>query len=588
MLFALCLSLAFSPLVSPAPDDPQLYPPAELRLGHWIEVKGTLEPAVDPTGPLRFLAAEIELTEAEEYESLIGTIVADAQDPKRLQLLGQPVSLSERTEWTGIDPQGALDGQRVRIDGRYRGPAKLSARDVRAWGPGRDRVAGRIDGLRPVPGGIELELLRYVVFVPDSLRVECERDPASLPRIERRWTPAELTGRVDEDDLLAERFELAPGLRLGGQLEFESQAEDEYDLDAGDDEDRVDTEAIARLRLAWRVADDWFARGELKARYLWRDDDEDGYEEDGEVRLGENWIYWRDALPGIDVQVGRQDFDDPREWIYDQDLDGVRWLQTFRSTRLELAAATRWGGDADPRERDAVNLFATYSTLDEDRYLAAWSALRHFEDGSGDTLLHVGTRAIGDFLDGYETWLELGLVAGDEGGRDVFGFGFDLGGTYEWEEPGLVLSAGVAYGSGDDGSGNDGAFRQTGLQDNNGKLGTATSVRYYGELFDPELSNLVVMTAGVSKWIGERTTLALIGHSYRQVEAATFLRDAEVDAAPLGEDLDLGFEFDLVLGSRHFANFDLELATGIFLPGDAFADDAETASFIRGQVRWRF
>jgi hypothetical protein len=43
-----------------------------------------------------------------------------------------------------------------------------------------------------------------------------------------------------------------------------------------------------------------------------------------------------------------------------------------------------------------------------------------------------------------------------------------------------------------------------------------------------------------------------------------------------------------VLGSRHFANFDLELATGIFLPGDAFADDAETASFIRGQVRWRF
>ncbi len=92
----------------------------------------------------------------------------------------------------------------------------------------------------------------------------------------------------------------------------------------------------------------------------------------------------------------------------------------------------------------------------------------------------------------------------------------------------------------------------------------------------------------LSWWFEERSTLALIWHQYTQVEAADFLRDAEVDGALNGIDRDLGQELDLVLGSRHFENFDIELAAGRFFAGDAFSSQDEDATLFRAQIRYRF
>ena len=42
-------------------------------------------------------------------------------------------------------------------------------------------------------------------------------------------------------------------------------------------------------------------------------------EHDAHTTLNEGYAYWRDALGvGWGVQVGRQDFDERREWLYDQ------------------------------------------------------------------------------------------------------------------------------------------------------------------------------------------------------------------------------------------------------------------------------
>ena len=563
-------------------DEEDLVPvrPAELAVGHWVEIKGELGP-----GDL-FTASEVLLTEPDRYESLLGTVSSHSVADGELVLLGQRVTLTEKTDWSDIEPQD-LTGQRVKISGRYRGPGKFSARDVRRRDPGRDRIVGRLDGVETRDGVLELELMRFSVVLEPEAELASEQPVGALPRIPRRWNPPQIEGRINEDDLLRESVEIFPWLRFGGQLEFDTDSEEEFDLDPDDDEDRKDTEIAARLRLAWRLGDDVFARTEARLRSRWRDDDEDGSSDETEVRLGETWVYWRDGFgEGVDLQVGRQDFDDEREWIYDQNLDGLRLVSTGQATRTELSLSTTLGA-AGRRDEGTLNLGGYFSNLDDDKHLAAWFFHRDYERSADGRMTHFGARAIGEWLDPLEVWLDVGAVAGVEDGRDVFGWGADVGGYWRPNDSPFSLIAGYAYGSGDDGSGDDGAFRQTGLQDNNGRFGTVTSIRYYGELLDPELSNLTVFTAGLSWWFQERSTLSVIYHDYAQAEAANFLRDTELDANPTGLDTDLGSEIDLVLGSRAFPSFDIELIGGMFFPGDAFVSDEE-ATFVKLQLRYRF
>ncbi|MEE2664567.1 MAG: alginate export family protein, partial [Myxococcota bacterium] len=90
--------------------------------------------------------------------------------------------------------------------------------------------------------------------------------------------------------------------------------------------------------------------------------------------------------------------------------------------------------------------------------------------------------------------------------HDVQGWGLDLVATWvtNWDwAPGILrppaLSIGYAYGSGDGDTDFEsfGGFRQSVLADNNGKLRGVNRFRYYGELLDPNLSNLQIVTAAL-------------------------------------------------------------------------------------------
>ncbi len=579
MLELLCALLSVSVTVQETePESPAL---SQLAIGHWVEIKGEL------LASGVFEAEEIKVTEPDEEEALLGTVGEHDVSRNELWLLGQRIRISEKTTWTDLNPHDLTD-QRVLISGHYRGPDKFSARDIRMRPEGRARIAGRVDDLRESEQGLELEVMSFLVHVPTTAKLSADGSVSALQQIPKRWTPPQMSGRVDEDDLLRENFQIAPWLRFGGQVEINSDYEDDFDLDSVDKADRWDTEAALRLRLAWRLADDVFARTEVVGSYRWRDDQEDGYSIADRIRPGENWVYWRNLLGDtVDLQVGRQDFDDSREWIYDKDLDGVRLISTGDTLRAQYFAATILGGAASQRDQGSINVGAYLSNLDDDQQLAAWFLHRDFEQGNDGRLTHVGLRAIGDWWSPADTWLDLGAVAGEEDGRDVFGWGGDLGATVRARNSSLAWSLGLAYASGDDGSGTDSAYRQSGLQDNNAKLGTATSIRYYGELLEPELSNMRILTAGVSWWFEERSSLALIYHDYLQVEASDSIRDSNLDMDPNGIGRDLGSELDLVLSSRAFESVDLEFVAGGFFPGNAF-DTNEDALFLRLQMRYRF
>ena len=110
-----------------------------------------------------------------------------------------------------------------------------------------------------------------------------------------------------------------------------------------------------------------------------------------------------------------------------------------------------------------------------------------------------------------------------------------------------------------------------------GRFGGVTSFRYYGELADPELSNLRIVSVGAGFRPTSASSVDLVFHDYRQVQAAPFLRNAGLDARPMGLSPELGREADLVLGIRELRSVRIELTVAAFVAGPAFPDDTERA-----------
>lgn len=197
-----------------------------------------------------------------------------------------------------------------------------------------------------------------------------------------------------------------------------------------------------------------------------------------------------------------------------------------------------------------------------------------------DDLLFLGLQSRGEFIDDVEHWVEAGVVTGEESDRDVLGFGFDVGATWQSSlplEPYFTLA--TAFGSGDNGTGTDNAFRQTGLQENSDKFGGVASFDYYGQVLDPELSNLLILTAGAGIRPSRHSSVDVVYHHYRQVEKSEDLRDAALDADPNGDSTYLGDALDLVFGWRATDRLSLKAAGGVFLPGPAFDADQPAYQF---------
>lgn len=541
-----------------------------LREGHWLEARGRYEGG-------RFAAEEARILPPESKSTLIG--VAERVDAANgsFQLLGRQVETSRRTQWETLT-LGDLEGRRVKVEGSVRGAGVFSAREVSARGEGRERLVGRVDRIRPTSGGVELSLLGFEVFLPATVAIEHEGPLDRIP-LAPRPSGAGPTLSGNEDKFFGQGYELGNGLRLNGQLETRGKEESNFDLDDGDAEDRQDLEGSLRVRLTWQAPAErlhgLLAVAEGRYEQLYRDDEEDGATQRGQARLGETYLF----APGLfgrelALQVGRQDFDEHREWIYDQNLDGVRLFGRSRAFAWEFSATTTLS-DGNVRDESSTNFIAYISNGSRRRHLAAYAIYRTIDEPVRERPLHLGVRLLGKWLPQTESWLELAHLSGESADLRLSGWGLDLGATWSpdvWAPFSFTL--GYALGTGSD-TARRGGFRQTGFHDNTGKLGGLASFQYYGELLDPELANLHIATAGASARLTDELSLDLVVHGYRQDVAAQTLEDSDLDLRPSGLDADLGYEADLVLG-RRWPIFDLELVGAYFRPGRAFprADDA--------------
>lgn len=354
----------------------------------------------------------------------------------------------------------------------------------------------------------------------------------------------------------------------------------------------------------------------------------------GRAERDQTWVYFeRIGGSGFGLQLGRQNFKEPRSWWWDDDLDAARLYYDRGPLHAELAYArellplSNSDDDIAPEQQGITRTLGTVSWLWAPRQKLDLYFLRSAdrspngaigslvasdrEDQSDAQLTWFGLRASGGRSIGrwgsINYWLDQAWVNGDErqiGYQDtvngsridsidsvkVSGTGLDVGLSWQapWTLP-VSLGVSVARGSAGRGDANDGGFRQTGLHRNKMKTFGVNRYRTYGEVLRPELSNLRVETATVGVPFGTNSSLELAWHRYRQLTAARSLRDARIDADLTGASPDVGSALDLVIGIREGQHTDVALTVGFFRAGEAFgANRGATARQIALEATWNF
>ena len=397
------------------------------------------------------------------------------------------------------------------------------------------------------------------------------------------------------------RYRLAPFLTFGAEIEVAYAYRKNLGLD-----DRRDGDAsllTPELSLALSFDPDPGFQAFLnvavaRESVLKIEADQSKPSEDVAVEVKEAFIWLRSLPGGLSLQLGRQRFEDERQWLYDEELDAVRLRFERAALAIELSAS-RDGlvrkDLASSAKRDRINnyvLLASYR-LPRETTVETYAIVRDDRGADRRRPVFAGLRSRGEPIEDLDYWLELGYVGGRDGSKRIRGWGVDVGATYEFQAgPRPALTVGFAFGSGDrtPDDGTDESFRQTGLQDNETDFGGATDFKYYGEVLDPELSNLAILTAGVGIRPSDTFSMDLVYHYYLQHHAAPALRSAGIDAEPSGRSRRLGSGIDFVVGLQEiWDHLDARVGVGYFLPGPAFPGAIGGGAWVvRAEVQFRF
>lgn len=383
---------------------------------------------------------------------------------------------------------------------------------------------------------------------------------------------------------------IVPGLSAGFELTATVESEGNFDLDSADDED--ETILDPELSLGILYDQDRWVRAYVEATLshdvvLDSSDDEDP---ETTLELEEAYVTLFNETRNAAATFGRWNVSDEREWLFDQELDGAQLVWRNDRHAVELMYARKELVKKDllgESESDNPDWFLAryFGRLASDTTVSLYALHGESNDDSGNSLTWLGGSLAGEIGESTEFWVESAGVFGIEDNRDVVGFGTDIGITHRFEEIALQprLTAAIAFGSGDDGAGTDSAYRQTGLQGNGDRFGGKASFQYYGEVVDPELSNLTILTLGAGIDVTEKTSIDFVYHHFRQNVTTDLLRDSNLDEDPSGNSSHIGDEIDLIVGIRELDNLDIDLKGGVFIPGKAFEDDRDTAWY--GEIK---
>jgi alginate production protein len=474
-----------------------------------------------------------------------------------------PLALSDLSpdEWLEVDASGAKGALRAR---------RIKRRNS---DPGKEQIEGTITAVDAGRRTLEIAGIEFRVSKSATIRGGVI---LALPRA------------IDDDHAHRTAWSALGGrIRGGGRFQYEYEPETEFDLNPARPGNHtrsnwaIDMHVDALLTPQLEA----FTRFGQRGRRIIFDDEGDEANL-SQWNLKQAYVVWR-PRPLLALQVGRQDFDEPREWLYDENLDGVRLRFATGRWRGEASVSTRFA-TISSRQRDRTNWILVVGREMKRLWLSEAYVIRqaHLRQ-TDDAPVWLGLRSHGRFRSGVRHWLELSALRGTRLGEQLDAYAWDAGLQLRLlRRTRLTVTVGWAYGSGGPNPGDH--YEQTGFQDNNDKFGGVASFKYYGELLDPELSNLSIETIGMGMRPTKRSSVDFVIHRYRQPHPQQRLFHTNLETQPRGGSREVGHEWDLIVAFEEIPNLDIEYVLARFEPGSGFDERATRALFHKLSVVFNF
>ncbi len=556
-----------------------------LDMGDAVEVTGRWD-----RGARTFVATRIEVLPDRRRPSARGPIEAIDRRAARFTLFGREVRVDEATVFVA-EVGGRFDdltpGMRVEVSVDAEPTGTWRARKV-VWDgiKDSDKVKGTINDV-----GAPVDTTQAIQISGLDIRVNKGTE------LKTDYLEGELLGTLfaDEGDANAPHLRLGR-MRLAGYARMTTYRDAGYTLSGADDDTLIGQPAVA-LQVAGDWADAFQTLAELRvgSDQSWAGNRFDVANARLELLQAYGVLRVQQAK-GLLLTAGKQRVRDPREWLFDEYLDAVRLYVTV--TRPLVLEASYIPSVFPPRGEK----FETWDDLllrariipDARNEANVYWLKRRDSSPRRRQPAYLGLSYSGRPARWFRGWLEAAVLRGEDKGRPQRAYAFDVGTTFSTTgrvRPGVTLA--YALGSGEDNRPGDSysqEFRQTGYEDNSGRFGGFSSFQYYGEVLDPELSNIEVMTAGVGVRFGHRASADVVLHNYRQHRADNEMRTALVPLGPPdGSSRDLGREADLIIGVQNlFRCVSASYGFGLFVPGQALNATDRLATRHRLSVRVGF
>ncbi|MCP4432792.1 MAG: alginate export family protein [Gammaproteobacteria bacterium] len=344
-------------------------------------------------------------------------------------------------------------------------------------------------------------------------------------------------------------------------------------------------------------------------------------------RIGLGYFFGEDIRS--ELNIGRMEFSSHSDWFlwWDEELDGLRLESTFEDFELVLGLTEEQAREStavdfiDPEQQsvkrhllslawevsaghslifyhldqsdDSRSLvegeFEEIKKIDEEDADLRWSGLSYFGElelastGLFELEIHTaevrGTETLYEFDDPSAGLSEVVEKENNRvrGSARSYLVNWTPGFLQDW-----TFFVGNARGSGDGNPDNRrvGAYRQSGLQDD---------AEAFGELYQPELSNLEADVTGFNWQVREGIEVSITSFDYRQRKIADEMREVSIEADLTGLSRDLGREIDIVVTIEAENGIEFILTAAEFDPGNAYgAAGVETSSYINLELAFEF
>lgn len=583
----------------------------KLKVGQALEIEGKW----DAKGVL--VATDIEELPKPRRPKLRGAIQKIGDSGKSFVLYGLPIKTDEETEYIESGEKFSFDslkaGMRVEVSCKIDKDGSWLARKIKARGvKDSDKIKGIVsqvfvDGKAPdsiiISSQHSLEGISESVKIQGILIILLQETDVKDAMLFENWIGEEEFGDLNSSGVsdMTKGIALNDKFLVSGEFRNNVRSQKQFDLTNRYETDGSFSQSDVRLEVYGFFEKNMRAFGEFRLRKTFFINSDLNSPDDGSYDGDIIQLYFLAPDIGgkkIALQIGRMDYDEPRQWLFDDYLDAIR-LFYYGQKSFVFEGAYIYGGESYKPEfrtwRDWYGSVRYY--FERKSFVSAYFLKRSDTDNISRNRepFWWGLRYYGRIMNEMlHPWAEYAIIRGEDKFRDLEGWAFDIGTTVKAVDKTLLPSLTIAYavGSGDSTNGTsdpiDHRFRQTGYEDNVDRLGGNTSLSYYGAVLDPELSNIKILTLGVGIQPTKKSSVELVYHRYNQhiakdddIQGADFQINDSTAVTLTGLSKDIGWAMDLVIGfPKLWDHVKSRLTLGWFNPGEAFLPEYREVAFL--------